>query len=614
MYPYKNINQNSNNNTSKIISRENCSTVYNNLSSSGLSSDDYETKTGLKPVGRIAQRSGMDRAERIANPLFEWEYQLFKIAVLEGLDPVEYLDVAKRPAWVSMLPGPLNDPSFIGDDEIVLKYWMEALFHDDQHMLVKQWSDKYSNNCGNFVVPAPKFGWEHKAQISYFLIVCNSDDHQRLTRDHVKKAPIYDGSSYGQSFLGHYDVKEWRQQRNHLMQPMLPLTIFSKMLPTMESSVNELISRIKLGEGATMFYGSTRPNQAFNIHELVLDTTFRILMRTLFGEDDDFIIENSQSIRWALQRPEISNKKARIIIKKWCQTLLKRAHNRVKKEDNKDYITKDGPIMKEMLGIPAMYKTKLPGHRGAEKQVLDNIAILSLAGHDTTGSTITFCLMELCGHPEWQEKCRNEIDTIFTQIIAEKRSITYKDFHKFKNLTKCINETLRIWNAVPYGSQRELIHDEFINGLNGKKILIPKGTMFLVPNFCQGRSKKLWGNDADEWNPTRWAGFAEKDSINFTSMTDVHNIPQFSARNPESPRFHPFTRGPRDCFGKNFAQAEIRIMLAHLLYNYKFDLAEPTLSQYLQNADQIAWQMAGILKPRDGLWMHITPRMQTAKL
>ena len=85
-------------------------------------------------------------------------------------------------------------------------------------------------------------------------------------------------------------------------------------------------------------------------------------------------------------------------------------------------------------------------------------------------------------------------------------------------------------------------------------------------------------------------------------------MPQYSARNPESPRFHPFTRAPRDCYGKNFAQAEMRVVLLHLMRNFDFELAEPSRSHAMQNPEQLAWQMAGILKPRDGMWMHVTPR------
>lgn len=576
--------------------------------------DDYRKRTGLNPIGRVAWRSGMDRAERITNPLFKLKYQVFMSTVLKDIDPNKVLAISNRPEWVKKLPGPLNDIEFQDNNETILKYWLDALFHGDQHMLIKQWSDKYGGEVGNFVVPSPLFGWGKSPIISYFIIVCNPDDHQRLTKNHVKKAPIYDGTSYGQSLLGHYDGNEWRRQRYHLIQTMLPLTIFSAMIPVMEEASKELVDRIKIGEGSTFFYGSDTPDKAFNIHELILDTTFRILMQTLFGEDRDFIINNTHSIRWALQRPELNDRCAKNIIKKWCETLLSRAQNRYNSVDDKSSIANTGPLMYEMLGIPEIYNTTISGHKGADKQVLDNIAILSLAGHDTTGSTITFCLMELCGHPEWQEKCRVEIDTVFSQIEEEGRAMTYSDFHKFTNLTKCINETLRLWNAVPYGSQRELEHDDYISHSDGTKLVIPKSTMFLVPNFCQGRSEKLWGNDAIEWNPTRWSGFADTDSTNFCNKDGSANNPQFSARNPESPRFHPFTRGPRDCFGKNFAQAEIRVMLAHLLYNYEFKLAEPSKSQYLQNPEQLAWQMAGILKPQDGLWMHINKRHLTARL
>jgi cytochrome P450 len=406
--------------------------------------------------------------------------------------------------------------------------------------------------------------------------------------------------NYGQSFLGHYDVKEWRQQRNHLMQPMLPLSIFSTMFPAIEECVSDLMNRIGKGDESTLFYGSGKPKKAFNIHELILDTTFKILMRTLIGEEDNFVNENSQSIRWALQRPDFADYEATGIIKQWCRSLLSRA------QANKDNI---GPLMRELIEIPALYKTTEPGHKGAIKQTHDNLAIISLAGHDTTGSTITFCLMELCAHPEWQDRCRVEIEQVFDQIALEKRGINYADFHKFENLTKCINETLRIWPAVPYGSQREFEHDDYITDIKGEKVTIPKGTMFMIPNYCQGRSTQLWGPDANTWCPSKWSGFADDCSINFKNSN-----PQFSARNPESPRFHPFTRGPRDCFGKNFAQAEIRMVLSHLLYNYEFSLAEPSKSQYLQNAEQIAWQMAGILKPVDGLWMHITKKSVKARL
>ena len=84
----------------------------------------------------------------------------------------------------------------------------------------------------------------------------------------------------------------------------------------------------------------------------------------------------------------------------------------------------------------------------------------------------------------------------------------------------------------------------------------------------------------------------------------------YSARNPQSARFHPFTRAPRQCLGMNFAQAEMRVVIPLLVSRFKFTLAEPTATKVArQGMISQTYQMAGILKPRDGLWLHCEKRL-----
>ena len=89
----------------------------------------------------------------------------------------------------------------------------------------------------------------------------------------------------------------------------------------------------------------------------------------------------------------------------------------------------------------------------------------------------------------------------------------------------------------------------------------------VVQNWTNQRRSDLWGADAAEWNPARWQGFGDEGSLNFNpdgaegeADADEKFTTTYSAKNPESLRFHPFTRSPRDCFGKNFAQAEMRVV------------------------------------------------------
>ena len=104
--------------------------------------------------------------------------------------------------------------------------------------------------------------------------------------------------------------------------------------------------------------------------------------------------------------------------------------------------------------------------------------------------------------------------------------------------------------------------------------LVPKGTNVIVHSFTNHRSERLWGADAGEWKPERWEGYADEHAINFDGPDGPDGWrTTYSARNPQSLRFHPFQRAPRDCFGKNFAQAEMRVVLPVLLANLEFTRA-----------------------------------------
>jgi cytochrome P450 len=84
----------------------------------------------------------------------------------------------------------------------------------------------------------------------------------------------------------------------------------------------------------------------------------------------------------------------------------------------------------------------------------------------------------------------------------------------------------------------------------------------------------------------------------------------------QSERFSPFTFTPRDCMGKNFAQMEMRVILAHLFREFTFALAKPTKD--FERSSFLGVNRA-TLGPRDigvdpsqpaelGLYVHIAPR------
>ena len=61
-----------------------------------------------------------------------------------------------------------------------------------------------------------------------------------------------------------------------------------------------------------------------------------------------------------------------------------------------------------------------------------------------------------------------------------------------------INETLRLYPAVSYGSQRMLEKDTELHCGPGPDdvTLVPKGTNVVVQNWTNHRRRDLWGEDA----------------------------------------------------------------------------------------------------------------------
>ena len=151
-------------------------------------------------------------------------------------------------------------------------------------------------------------------------------------------------------------------------------------------------------------------------------------------------------------------------------------------------------------------------------------------------------------------------------------------------MTRCIQETLRLWPALTNGTYRELIEDDHITDKNNQQYYLKKGSWIQIPNWSRHRNPKLWGEDANIYNPYREF---KDDEL----WEDGYMAPY----NPYSERFSPFTYTPRDCIGKNFSQIEMRIILLHLFKRYRFSLSKKQINL----KDNLIGYNSFTLGPRD---------------
>ncbi|KAG9121911.1 hypothetical protein FRC07_001943, partial [Ceratobasidium sp. 392] len=162
-----------------------------------------------------------------------------------------------------------------------------------------------------------------------------------------------------------------------------------------------------------------------------------------------------------------------------------------------------------------------------ETVIKDEIVNILVAGRDTTAATLTFAVYLLATHPKVLAKLRAEI----LARLGSTKYPTSDDFREMKYPRAVINETLRLFPAVPFNERTAVNSTVFKSG--SKTFYIPKGSR---------------QPDADEFDPERWID---------------ERLKKYVTPNPFI--FLPFNAGPRICLGQQFAYNESSFFLVRLL-------------------------------------------------
>ncbi|XP_006898397.1 PREDICTED: leukotriene-B(4) omega-hydroxylase 2-like [Elephantulus edwardii] len=194
---------------------------------------------------------------------------------------------------------------------------------------------------------------------------------------------------------------------------------------------------------------------------------------------------------------------------------------------------------------------------------------IMFGGHDTTASGLSWVLYNLAKHPEYQVRCRKEVQELLRDRQPEE--IEWDDLAQMPFLTMCIKESLRLYPPVTIAS-RCCTQDIVLP--DGR--VIPKGVICLISIFGTHHNPSVWPNP-EVYDPFRF---------------DLENSQK---RSPLA--FIPFSAGPRNCIGQTFALTEIKVVLALTLLRFRVlpDDVEPKRKPEL------------ILRAEGGLWLRLEP-------
>ncbi|PUU84152.1 cytochrome P450 [Tuber borchii] len=182
-----------------------------------------------------------------------------------------------------------------------------------------------------------------------------------------------------------------------------------------------------------------------------------------------------------------------------------------------------------------------------ECSMRDQMMTFLAAGHETTATSMIWAIhvLSLPENRHIQSRLRSEIHAAFPSGLPT--TVIYDQISSLKYLSQITSEVLRLYPPVGV-TPRVAAEDTSLNGA-----FIPKGTTIILSPFAINRSVALWGADAEEFRPERWAsredGAAAVES-NYGFLT--------------------FLAGPRGCIGNVFAKVELKCLLAVTIGRFEF--------------------------------------------
>ena len=207
------------------------------------------------------------------------------------------------------------------------------------------------------------------------------------------------------------------------------------------------------------------------------------------------------------------------------------------------------------------------GARFSTEEMIDQVAIFFLAGHETSASALAWALYLLATNPEWQDRIAAEAKTVF-----EAGNPDFSMLGKLKLSRAVFREAMRLYPPVPMFVREARCPESF----RGRAV--KPGSQVVISPWHLHRHERLWDNP-DVFDPARWETENGKACLRAAYI--------------------PFSTGPRVCPGAGFAMAEGPLLLSMLVGAFRFGPVERRAPVPVAHLT---------VRGKDGIWLNISER------
>ena len=333
--------------------------------------------------------------------------------------------------------------------------------------------------------------------------------------------------------------EQWRKQRS-MMDPAFAQARLNVAFPVMQAAVDDMLTRLSaLPDGAE-----------YDLEGEMTHVTADIIFRTIFSTPMEaadakhiftefarfqaiaprLMLPAIYGLRWLVWPWDVwRSRRAAAAIRGLLGQLIRPrfdAHRAGLPSDTTD-------ILQSFLDA----RDDATGENFRFDELLDQVAMLFLAGHETSASALTWATYLMANAPEVQERMHKEV----VGQIADRQPVL-ADMRYLDLVRNVFRESLRLFPPVGFMARQSAAACPI-----GKKN-IEKGATVVVSPWLIQRHHALW-DDPDAFNPDRYDNDASRESLKHAYL--------------------PFGMGPRVCMGAAFALQEATLILASLVSTYR---------------------------------------------
>jgi len=315
----------------------------------------------------------------------------------------------------------------------------------------------------------------------------------------------------------------WLRQRR-LIQPGFHPERIQALYGIIKRTVDHFLDRFPAGDRIDVY-----PLMNALAFEIVINTLFNIKVPPETRDElSRFITDTQDFVIKDIRQPH----------KSWWFNLSGEVNKHLRKAEGARRIIRDmirtrkesGKKFDDLLDMLLDARYEDSGLPMEERQVIDEILILLIAGHETTANALSWTLYLLANHREELAALRAATEGLDAeQSVANER------------LNAVISESMRLYPPA-WISDRVALHDDAYLDYT-----FPKDTILILFYYGLHRDPKFW-EDAAAFKPGRF----------------------LKEKNPKDKRkaYYPFGAGPRLCIGNNFAMAEMTLFLQAVIQRF----------------------------------------------